>query len=164
MVSNQSLPAKGRYKNLVPVLRAIEQKWNNWDGHGNSLTKLANLCRYTYLCDESFQEIQVLVRQIKSVCNMDTTGVYTSKLISQLFPDIAVPFDTASAKKMDNNGYKPKSYGADMKSDIQQFIKRNKLSITDFRTLDDAPTQIWQSRLNGELTTCSRVIDKLFYN
>lgn len=167
MINNQNAAAMGRYKNLVPVLRAIQKKWDNWDGHGNSLTKLANQHRYTYLCDKSFQgEIQKIIKDIKKVCNKDSTGVYTSKLISQLFPDIAIPFDTASKQEMEDSKYKPNSYGQDMKLDIQQFIQRNKLSMIDFRTLDDAPENIWQPNhtLKGSLTSCSRVIDKLFYS
>ncbi|HMU88899.1 MAG TPA: hypothetical protein PKC11_14905, partial [Agitococcus sp.] len=165
MVNNQNLSADGRYKNLVSVLRAVQKKWNNWDGYGNSLTKLASQFRYTYLCDDAFDKIQKLINEIQVVCQDDTTGVYTSKLISQLFPDIAIPFDTASKQKMEDNKYKPNSYGQDMKLDIQQFIERNKLSMIDFRTLDDAPENIWQPNhtLKGPLTSCSRVIDKLFY-
>lgn len=164
-VNNQNMAAEARYANLVPVLRAIKEKWDNWDGKGNSLTKLANQHRYTYLCDDAFDKIQELINEIQIVCHEDTTGVYTSKLISQLFPDIAIPFDTASKQKMEDNKYKPNSYGQDMKLDIQQFIQRNKLSMIDFRTLDDAPENIWQPNhtLKGSLTSCSRVIDKLFY-
>lgn len=165
MINQQNFVAEGRYKNSVPVLRAIKHKWNNWDGKGNSLAKLVNQYRYTYLCDGVFDEIQGLVNQIKQVCSVDGTGVYTSKLISQLFPDIAVPFDTASSQKMARNGYNPMSYGKAMGADIKEFIQRNKLSMSNFRALDKAPSKIWNAKpqLKGEFTSCSRVIDKLFY-
>jgi len=165
MLNHQYFIAEGRYKNLVPVLRVIKLKWNNWDGQGNSLAKLANQYKYTHLCDGSFEKIQGLVEQIKELCSVDTTGVYTSKLISQLFPDIAVPFDTASSQHMTQDGYNSLSYGKSMKTDIKKFIQSNNLSMREFRALDNAPSQIWESqpKLNGEFTSCSRVIDKLFY-
>jgi hypothetical protein len=99
------------------------------------------------------------------VCAADSTGVYTSKLISQIFPDLAIPFDTASKLKMHNNGYNPLLYGNGvMKLHVKNFIIQNGLSMSDFRILDNAPRGIWALHsLHGEPTTCSRVIDKLFY-
>ncbi len=150
----------------MAVLGELKSRWKNWDGKGNSLPELANQYKYTFLCDDSFEKIRPLVSSARSICT-DSTGVYTSKMISQIFPDIAIPFDTASKSIMKQCGYNPNDYGNGMlKEEVLNFIKQNRLSASKFRSFDDAPLSIWENYppLNGEVTTFSRVIDKLFYS
>jgi len=150
----------------VPVLRALKERWTDWDGHGNSLPNLANQIRYTFLCDDGFNQIDSIVKVARTLCT-DNTGVYTSKMISQIFPEIVIPFDTASKSIMRRCGYEPTLYGAGiLKKEVIDFINHNRLSASDFRSFDNAPLNDWGQfpRPNGEITSFSRVIDKLFYS
>ena len=167
--ANNQGNVSGRLKKAVPALRALKNRWNNWDKKGRSLPCLANTYRKTYLCDNSFEEIEYLINEIVDECKDDTTGIYTSKIISQIFPDIAIPFDTASKSEMRRSGYNPSLYGnGPLKNDIIELIKKHKLSFHQFRELDDAPSNqtMWipTPSLSGKPTSCSRVIDKLFYS
>jgi len=151
-----------RWRNAVLLLRKIGRRWSNWDGHYHSLPSLVNKIRRCYFCDDSFQLINPFVREIRELSD-DTTGVFTSKLVSQLFYDIAVPFDTGSAKSQKACGYAPRSYGDGiMRIQAKDWLLANNKSVDDFRKLDGAPESCWSSPGRG--TTCSRVLDKLFYS
>jgi|CXWL01.1.fsa_nt_gi hypothetical protein len=146
-VNNIELQVGRRLKNAVFLLRAISAQWDSWEGNGNSLPQLANQLRYCYFCDNGFQQINQLCAQILAISN-DTTGVYTSKLISQLFPDIAIPFDTKSGNKMRRCGYEPNDYGNGLlKSHVINFIDHNNLLMNAFRGLDNAPQLHWDGGL-----------------
>ena len=150
-----------RWANGVRLLREIKKRWPNWDENGNSLPAVVGQIRRCYFCDDSFARIAPIVERVRGLGD-DTTGVYGSKLTSQLFYDIAVPFDTASATKQRKWGYDPESYGGGrLHGEIRHWLLSNKKSIDDFRTLDNAPASCWSSPGRG--TACSRVIDKLFY-
>lgn len=164
-VNTKTLVA-GRYKNAVATLIAISNNWNNWDNTGKTLPSLINTHRKTILCDASFSSERRIIGEIVNVCGSDTTGVYTSKIISQLFPDLAIPFDTASRNRMISDGYNPLLYGDGLiKDDTQKFILAHKLTMHDFRKLDKAPISCWHPPVTSKnnFTACSRVIDKLFY-
>lgn len=156
----------GRYKNAVAALIAIYDNWSNWDNTGKTLPSLINAQRKTILCDESFLSVKKIIDKIVDVCRSDTTGVYTSKIISQLFPDLAIPFDTASRNRMISDGYNPILYGdGSIKNETKKFILAHKLTMDNFRKLDNAPISCWHPPVTSinNFTACSRVIDKLFY-
>jgi hypothetical protein len=160
--------ANGRWAGGIRLLREIKKRWSNWDKSGKSLPSVVSTIRHCYFCDESFNRITPVIRTIVGMVD-DSTGVYTSKLISQLFYDIAVPFDTASAAKQLKCGYDPRSYGAGkMRQDAKDWLVANKMSINDFRGLDDAPESCWfnedRQRHKDHGAACSRVLDKLFYS
>lgn len=163
-VLEQKFVKSGRSKNAINILIEIQNNWNNWDGNGKSLPSLINEIRKTYVCDNSFEYIDIIVKRIEDLCDGDSTGVYKSKLISQLFPDIAIPFDTNSKKLMIKHGYNPYSYGNGiLKEEVLEFIRSNKISMREFRGIDDAPNVYWKNKSISNTTSCSRVIDKLFY-
>jgi len=166
-VDNPGSGANGRWASGIRLLRELNKRWRNWDGIGKSLPSVVSAIRHCYFCDESFDRITPVVQTIVEMID-DSTGVYTSKLVSQLFYDIAVPFDTASAAKQRKCGYDPRSYGAgEMRQEVKGWLLANKMSINDFRRLDDAPESCWFDRdrqpHKDHGTACSRVLDKLFY-
>jgi hypothetical protein len=154
-----------RWKYAVPLLREIGRRWSKWDEHGSSLPSVVSKIRRCYFCDDSFSLIMPIVEDIEKVARdtrSDTSGVFTSKLVSQLFYDIAVPFDDASWKCQKACGYEPERYGNDeMREQAKTWLRDNKKTIGDFRKLDNAPQFYWFSPGRG--TACSRVLDKLFY-
>jgi len=150
-----------RWKNGIRLLREIKKQWPNWDGHGNSLPSVVSNVTRCYFCDDSFTLMMPVVQTIQGMA-VDKRGVYTSKLVSQLFYDIAVPFDTDSKENQKVCGYEPKRYGdGRMRVQAKDWLLANKKSVDDFRKLDGAPDSCWSSPGRG--TTCSRVLDKLFY-
>ena len=147
--SHSGMPAEWIY--AVPLLREIGRRWSNWDEDGSSLPSVVSKIRRCYFCDDSFSLIMPTARVIESL-NIDARGLFTSKLVSQLFYDIAVPFDTKSATEQKASGYDPKSYGGGrMRDQAKAWLQANNKTVDDFRKLD------------GRGTTCSRVLDKLFY-
>jgi len=169
-VEDSESAAAGRWASGIRLLRQLKERWSNWDANGNSLAFVVSEVKHCYFCDDSFTRIMPTVQNIKDIANRvcDSTGLYTSKLISQLFYDIAVPFDTASAAKQRRCGYDPKCYGdKEMRAQARNWLLANKKSIDDFRGLDDAPVSCWISkdRAHCEIigSACSRVLDKLFY-
>lgn len=166
-VTDSRSEALGRWANGVRLLREIKKRWSNWDGNGNTLPRVVSEVKHCYFCDDSFTRIRPIVQTIVEMVD-DSTGVYTSKLVSQIFYDIAVPFDTRSAARQRQCGYDPKSYGdGEMLAQAKVWLLANKKNIDDFRGLDDAPMSCWFSQ-GGERnqvigTTCTRVLDKLFY-
>lgn len=162
-VENDSLTGwPPRWDYAIPLLREIRRRWPSWDELGNSLPVVVSEIRKCYFCDDSFTLIEPTVRKIQTLAG-DSTGVFTSKLVSQLFYDIAVPFDTSSAIEQKACGYEPRWYGdGEMRKQAKDWLRDNEKSIDDFRKLDDAPELYWSRR--GLVTSCSRVLDKLFYN
>ncbi len=149
------------WKNAVLLLREIRRRWSNWGEHGNSLPLEVSKIRRCYFCDDAFTLLKPIVCEIHKLAD-DSTGLFTSKLVSQLFYDIAVPFDTKSAGKQKASGYEPKSYGdGEMRKQAKDWLLAHNKSIDDFRKLDGAPGSCWSSPGGG--TTCSRILDKLFY-
>ena len=149
------------WNNAVPLLREIRRRWSNWDEHGSSLPSVVSKIRRCYFCNDSFSLIMPTVRVIENL-NIDAHKLFTSKLVSQLFYDVAVPFDTESAGNQKASGYEPKSYGdGRMRKQAKAWPLANNKTIDDFRKLDGAPESCWPSPGRG--TTCSRVLDKLFY-
>lgn len=145
-----------RWKYAVPLLREIGRRWSSWDGHGNSLPFLVSKIRRCYFCDDSFSLIAPIVQVIEDL-KIDSRGVFMSKLVSQLFYDTAVPFDTASARSQRACGYEPGCYGdGEMRKQARAWLLANNKSVDDFRKLDGTPSP-------GCGTACSRVVDKLFY-
>ena len=170
-VQDSAFPVTGRMArrmaNGIRLLRQIKGRWSNWDGNGNSLPSLVSKVRHCYFCDDSFEKMMPIVRIIIDI-SPDSTGMYTSKLISQLFYDIAIPFDTESRKRQGRCGYTPEFCGdGTMREQAKSWLLANRKSIDDFRGLDDAPTSCWYSedreRNKNIGTACSRVLDKLFY-
>jgi hypothetical protein len=150
-----------RWKNGIRLLREIKKQWPNWDGYGHSLPSVVSSVTRCYFCDDSFTLMKPVVQTIQGMV-VDKRGVYTSKLVSQLFYDIAVPFDTDSRKKQKACGYEPQGYGdGRMREQAKDWLLANNKSVDDFRKLDGAPESCWSSPGRG--TTCSRVLDKLFY-
>jgi hypothetical protein len=167
-VNNEAIDIGRRDRNSVPLLRYIRAKWDNWDGDGNSLPHLANQHRNSLFCDNAFAVIEAMREQIQ--CHVvDNTGVYTSKLLSQLFPDVVIPFDTQSRLNMIYCGYNPAQLGnGAIRNETLQYVSDHELDICDLRRLDNAMTCCWpnQGALVAQIgvpTTYSRVIDKLFY-
>lgn len=165
---NDSSEVKGRQKNSVPLMRAIKLKWDNWNNDDKSLSEIANSHRHTFFCKNGFSKIEEISSEIDDLF-YDTTGVYKSKFISQLFPDIAIPFDTESKKKIMKCGYTPCTYGnGKLRSEVQGFIEtNNSLTLSEFRKIDNAPSECWPNRgknISGTTTSISRIIDKLFTN
>lgn len=158
----------GRSKNAISLMRYINSKWNNWDGKGSSLPQMSNNHRMSIFCDRAHDAIGAIQRQIsRNVA--DSTGVYTSKFLSQLFPDIVVPYDTESAKRMVRCGYVPTQLGSgSVKSETVRFLHSNGINAAAFRGFDNARNVYWPYRgirvaKTGLPTTYSRVIDKIFY-
>ncbi len=149
------------WKNAVLLLREIRRRWPKWDEHGNSLPLEVSKIRRCYFCDDSFTLMKPIACEIQKLAG-DSTGLFTSKLVSQLFYDIAVPFDTKSAANQKASGYEPKRYGdGRMREQAKTWLQANHKTVDDFRKLDDAPESCWSSPGLG--TSCSRVLDKLFY-
>ena len=148
------------------LLRAIGARWSNWDGAGHSLPELTSRVRRCFFCDDAFSLIAPFVDEIRELCD-DSSGVYASKLVSQLFYDIAVPFDTHSKGLQKRSGYEPTRYGGGaMQRDVQSWLVAHSLSIAEFRRMDDATLRYWRTEDRprvGTGTACSRVLDKLFY-
>lgn len=166
-VNDSRSNARGRSASGIRLLREVKKRWCNWDGNGTSLPSVVSEIKHCYFCDDSFTRMRPVVHAIHEMVD-DSTGVYTSKLVSQLFYDTAVPFDTASAATQRRCRYSPKSYGdGKMRAQVKDWILANKKSVDDFRGLDGAPTSCWfsQDRKAHEIvgTGCSRVLDKLFY-
>ena len=154
-------PNSGRWLNGIRLLREVKKRWANWDGSSRSLPSLASDVKRCYFCDDAFVRIEPIVRSIRNLAD-DSTGVYTSKFVSQLFYDIAVPFDTKSAQKQRDGGYHPKLYGDGlMHANARDWLRRNHVTIDDFRRIDDTRKE-WKPD-PGHDTACSRVLDKLFY-
>ena len=160
-VKNPSLKVPPRWANGIHLLRELQKQWCNWNQSGQTLPSVVARIKRCYFCDDSFAQITPIVRGIRELV-ADATGVYTSKLVSQLFYDVAVPFDTASAKRQKECGYDPVSYGdGQMREQAKCWLSRHGKSVDDFRALDDAPATCWP--LGGTHAPCTRVLDKLFY-
>ena len=155
----------GRLTNMAPVLREAKRLWGSWT-NGHSLPQVINSVRRCYFCDDAFECIDPIVSRIQTFAS-DSTGIPTSKLISQLFYDIAVPFDNQAKTGQQSFGCDPYSYGAGVMRDrAKTWLLANGFSVDDFRTLDDAPRKYWPSSTNGNPVgpaPCSRVLDKLHY-
>ena len=166
-VNDSRLLATGRSKNAVPILQELQKQWSNWDGSGNSLPSVVHKIRCCYFCNDSFTQIMPHVKTIVNLAS-DSSGVYTSKLISQVFYDIAVPFDNGSAAIQKMSGYDPNSYGdGKLREQARNWLMATGKSIDAFRMLDDAFAWCWcesdRERHKSVGTACSRVLDKLFY-
>lgn len=165
-VHDERRQTRARWAAAARLLQAIKARWSDWDGKGHSLPELASRIRRCFFCDDAFDLIAPYADLFRAAC-ADGSGVYTSKLVSQLFYDIAVPFDTLSRGAQERRGYAPSEYGAGaMQRDVQRWLVDHQLSIAEFRQLDDAPSRYWRPGerpgMNGG-TACSRVLDKLFY-
>jgi hypothetical protein len=158
--------ATRRTVNGIRVLQGLEESWSDWDGAGHSLPEVVSEVRRSYFCDDAFDLIQPSAKRIQGLA-YDSTGIYTAKLISQLFYDIAVPFDTNSRKKQENQRYTPSLYGdGAMRREVREWLVAHRMSVDEFRSLDNAPSEHWlpQRRPDATMgTACSRVLDKLFY-
>jgi hypothetical protein len=158
--------AGGRFRNMVPVLMAVKDRWSVWDDQGRSLPQTVGDIKRCYFCDDVFDLIRPITDRIRGLAH-DTTGVSTAKVISQLFYDVAVPFDTKSKASQKISGYDPLALGGGaMWEDTRTWLQHRRMSIDDFRCLDDAPLKYWPvTRVPRppSLTACSRVLDKLFY-
>lgn len=166
VVLDERRETRARWAAGASLLRAVKQRWSDWDGKGHSLSELASRVRRCLFCDDAFDLIAPLVDEIQALCD-DDSGVYPSKLVSQLFYDIAVPFDTNSKRLQKGAGYEPTEYGRGaMQRDVQRWLVMRGLSVAEFRRLDDAPVRWWQVEDRPDVdvgAVCSRVLDKLFY-
>ncbi|MBM3240594.1 hypothetical protein FJZ31_30285 [Candidatus Poribacteria bacterium] len=164
-VSNDNLEiGQVRWSAGIQILRRLKNNWNNFNSSGESLPQKINKIRRCFFCNDSFEITKNIIEDIKSIVR--NSGVYRSKLISSLFYDIIIPFDTESRDRQENCGYNPEKYGLEMRKDALEFLIKNKLSIDEFRNLDDAKEKYWDDEYNQSIpygTVCSRVIDKLFY-
>ena len=165
-VYDRRKPARGRFRNMVRILRAIADLWPDWDGRGNSLPQVVSEISRCYFCDDAFDHVRPIASRIRGLI-YDSTGVATSKLISQLFYDIAVPFDSRSKSEQVRSGYDPFQLGGGtLWEDVRTWLRAEGLNIDHFRSLDEAPSKYWSADLGPDaprLAPCSRVLDKLFY-
>jgi hypothetical protein len=108
-VNNTTIQPPKRRRSGVFLLKKIKKRWSNWDDEGNSLPQLASRIQRCYFCDDVFTRINPFIEAIQKIQTSvgDNTGVYTSKLVSQLFYDIAVPFDTKSKRVQLRCNYTP---------------------------------------------------------
>jgi hypothetical protein len=165
-VQDPRVQTAARWRYGMQLLREVSAHWSDWDGQGHSLPELASCVRRCFFCDDAFDLITPFVETIRGLPG-DKSDIYTSKLVSQLFYDIAVPFDSSSKELQKCYGYDPSAYGSgSMQSDVRIWLQGQGLSIPEFRRLDDAPTRYWRpgERPEGSAgTACSRVLDKMFY-
>jgi hypothetical protein len=165
-VNEDTRPVFARWATGVRLLREVKVLWVDWDGRNHSLPELVSQVRRCYFCNDAFDQVAPFVESIQGLWP-DSTGVFTSKLLSQLFYDIAVPFDSASKGLQERRGYEPSRYGGGaMHRDVQKWLVQQGLHIAEFRRLDDAPVRYWRAdeRPGADVgTACSRVLDKLFY-
>jgi hypothetical protein len=165
-VHDERRQARARWHVGMQLLREVQARWSDWDGQGHSLPELASRVRRGFFCDDAFDLIAPFVESIRGLCP-GSSGVYTAKLVSQVFYDIAVPFDTLSRGAQERRGYAPSEYGAGaLQRDVQRWLVDHRLSIPEFRQLDNAPSRYWRRGERPEAdvgTACSRVLDKLFY-
>ena len=165
-VLDPTVKTGARWRYGMQLLREVKVRWSDWDGQGRSLPELASQVRRCFFCDDAFDLITPFVEAIRELPG-DESGIYTSKLVSQIFYDIAVPFDSASRGLQKRHGYDPMDYGAgSMQRDVKRWLLNHQLSIPEFRWLDDAPARYWRQgeRPQADVgTACSRVLDKLFY-
>jgi len=156
----------GRWTYLAPLFRELRDRWDDWAGQGRSLPSVVSSIRRCYFCDDAFERIHPIVRQIEAF-GCDQRGIYTAKLISQLFYDIAVPFDTGGRARQKAFGYVPEKRGGGLMRDhVRQWVRQHQMPVSEFRHLDNAPRAYWSHRYDEERmigTACSRVLDKLFY-
>ena len=160
----------GRFKYKIPLLNFLKNNWDNWDRKGNSLASLVNRNRLSILCNnQPYQVVEEVEHQLTGD-NRGGTGVYVSKILSQLFPDLCIPFDTDSSKRMKRNGYYPHNFGKGLlREHIIAFLQNNQLNAEFIRKSDNAPQRYWPNKRQfiQEIdvpTSYSRPIDKLFYN
>jgi hypothetical protein len=146
-------------------LRKLKEHWDDWTGDGRSLPLLASRIRRCFFCDDAFRLAGPFVQTIRS-WSRGNSGVYASKVINQCLYDIAVPFDTQAKKRQEGQGYDPETYGeGKMQLEARRWLRDHRLSVDEFRRLDDAPERHWPclSQPRPRLTACSRLFDKLFY-
>ena len=166
-VHDPTFETRTRWRYGARLLCEVKTRWSDWDGRGHSLPQLASHVRRCYFCNDAFDLIAPFVDTIRELPG-DNSGIYTSKLVSQLFYDIAVPFDSLSRGVQKRHGYDPADHGAggSMREDVRAWLVQHNLSVLAFRRLDDAPARYWQPGEQPEVhagTACSRVLDKLFY-
>ena len=165
-VRDPKVQTGARWRYGMQLLREVKVRWSDWDGQGHSLPELASQVRRCFFCDDAFDLISPFVETVRALPG-DDSGIYTSKLISQLFYDIAVPFDSNSKQLQKRSGYDPMDYGAGSRhEDVKRWLVENRLGIPEFRRLDDAPARYWRQGERPEVdagTACSRVLDKLYY-
>ena len=94
--------------------------------------------------------------------------LYESKAFSQLFYDIIVPYDTHSRQAMMKMGYSDPRRSLirtndQLRVDVRAFIVNNRLTVPEFRGLDDPRIYFPRIPERASGQPFSRVVDKLFY-
>lgn len=165
MANNPQLdPGDARWAAGIRILRLLRPHWNNWKGTNVSLPATINKYRRCFFCDDAFSIISDLIAQIKAIITIeDATGVYSSKLLSSLFYDTVIPYDTDSGKSQRDCGWKNNSLGRDQVACARAWLTNNNLTIDAFRALDNAKVAHWINPDPNRSTACSRPIDKQFY-
>mgnify|MGYP000595609344 CR=1 FL=1 len=155
-----------RWRAGAELLRNLKPAWHDWDGHGRSLAQIAASVRRCYFCNDAFELIAPVASKVRQWA-LGTSGVHASKLLSQLFYDIAVPADTQARRRQASARYDPDLFGGGrMQQEARNWLVRNGMSVDAFRQLDDAPRRYWRPGRRPEPSMgapCSRVLDKLFY-
>ena len=143
-----------RINRALTIFSEITSK--NW----KDICKIGNSNRRCIICSEPLLNSAIKLRN-----KYNTDSIYDSKFLSQVFYDTLIPHDTNSKKAMKDVGYEPSQNGLDMGKHIIDFLRKNKINITEFRNIDDAPNSCWGMPVIGANPpqALSRVIDKLFY-
>lgn len=136
----------------------------------HDICNIANSNRRCIVCSEPLNDgAKSLINtiHIEGRNIFDRNKIYDSKFLSQIFYDSLVPHDTNSAIAMRSVDYSPSKNGLDMSKHIREFMRKNKINISELRQLDDAPSKYWSATTVGNVSqpcqALSRVIDKLFY-
>jgi hypothetical protein len=149
----------GRQEKSVQFLKDLKINYDNILDHVRQIRK----CGF---CDNVFDEIQTVLSG--SSLSLSISNLYQAKLLSQLFYDSIVAFDTASRRKIVKAGYsdplKHPSGFISMNQSLYEDLKAYDLPISEYRELDKPFSAMsgLSNIPNGQ--PMSRVVDKIFYS
>jgi len=178
---------------LIVALLAVRIHWSGYNGI-KPLPSFANATKRTMLCFDAYKITHKLVKSLSEKYyeiirttikdkGDSVSGVYLSKMVSQIFYDIYIPHDTRSKSAM--RPFDASMFGRDMRDWLLSTMLANKWDIGDIRDFDNASSDYWETHgatrdkvidLFGQWNTkyiikrtgkipapLSRIVDKMFY-
>jgi hypothetical protein len=127
------------------------------------------------ICSNSIEYLKNFIKEVFNNQNPWPTLIYFSKFISTFLPDLGIPFDTASLKKIardykikiNGNTYNVDNYisiHSGIKKDIIDFLNNNSMSVVDLKKLDDFSLIKQKQIFVLNQTPLNRPIDKIYYS
>lgn len=158
---------KHRFRQAVIPLRMLRSEWSN------ILEILSGGCPRNSNWFESAPLVRELLREVAYLIGLDidsNIGVYPSKILSLLFIDWIVPFDTASLSRLRKNDFNTKSF-LHLQKELHDCVDEifNNLNmdgmdkkISEIRSFDSL-CNIHISEYQFLNRPIGRVLDKMFY-